>query len=143
MSRLARAALIVGCLLSPQAPRAEPISVTGDSPRQAITLTIDNANIDAVLESLRQRYGFEVSGLENAKQGEPLSATLSGSLQSVLERLLRNWNHMIVRSADNESGIAKVMILNGTYGAAPQHPGTASGAANPELMQALSGEVIN
>jgi hypothetical protein len=75
-----------------------------------------------VLEELRKRYGFEVSGLENAKQGEGLSATMSGSLQSVIERLLRNWNHMIVRSADNNSGITKVMILNATYGAAPHKP---------------------
>jgi hypothetical protein len=145
MSRLARAVLIFGCLLSPAALRAEPVAVTGDAPRQGITVTIENATIDVVLEDLHQRYGFEVSGLENAKQGEPLSATLSGSLQSVLERLLRNWNHMIVRSADNESGIAKVMILNSTYGAAPQRPGqgTASGATNQELMQALSGEIYN
>ena len=59
----------------------------------------------------------------------------------MIERLLRNWNHMIVRSADNKSGIAKVMILNATYGAAPRSPnaGTASGDNNDELMQALTG----
>ncbi len=78
-----------------------------------------------MLEDLRKRYGFEVLGLENATRGEALSATMTGSLQSVIERLLRNWNHMIVRSPDNKSGIAKVMILNATYGAAPRaRPGT-------------------
>ncbi len=69
---------------------------------------------------------------------------MSGSLQSVIERLLRNWNHMIVRSSDNESGIAKVMILNATYGAAPRRgPGRASGDSDDKLMQALTGADID
>lgn len=97
-----------------------------------------------VLEDLRKRYGFEVSGLKNAARGAPLTATMTGSLQNVLERLLRNWNHMIVRSPDNESGIAKVMILDARYGAAPAHPhrGRAGGNIGNTLRQALSrGEI--
>jgi hypothetical protein len=131
--------------VSPAALQAAAVTVAGDAPRETITLTIEDAKVDVVLEELRKRYGFEVSGLENTTRGEGLSATMSGSLQSVIERLLRNWNHLIVRSADNDSGVAKVMILNATYGAAPLGPGAgrASGNNNDQLMQALTGADID
>jgi hypothetical protein len=144
MSRLACTAFVVACLMSPTALQAAAISVAGKVPRQSITVTIEDATVEAVMEELRKRYGFEVSGLENAKRSDVLSATLTGSLQTVIERLLRNWNHMIVRSPDNESGIAKVMILNATYGAAPQRGGLGSASQdNDKLMQALSNGQVN
>ncbi len=122
MLRVGFTAFVIGCLMSPGALMAATVKVAGDAPRKSITVTIEDAKVDAVLEDLRKRYGFEVSGLANTKSGDALTMTMSGSLQSVLERLLRNWNHMIVRSSDNQSGIAKVMILNATYGAAPHRP---------------------
>ncbi len=141
MTRLGCTAFVIGCLMLPMPLQAAAITVSGDSPAQSITVTIKDATVDAVLEDLRKRYGFEVLGLKNAKRGEALSATMTGSLQSVIERLLRNWNHMIVRSTDNPSGIAKVMILDAKYGAAPSHSsrGHASGVSNDRLMQALTG----
>jgi hypothetical protein len=141
MPRLVITAFVIGCLMSPAALQAAAVTVTGDTPRQNITVTIEDATVDAVLDDLRKHYGFEVLGLENAARGDTLSTTMSGSLQSVIERLLRNWNHMIVRSSDNKSGIAKVMILNATYGAAPRSPnsGTASDNNDDEQMQALTG----
>ena len=66
--------------------------------------------------ALRQKYNFELSGLEYVKTPEVVTLNLSGTLRNVLERLLRNWNHVIVNSADAESGIAKVMILNSSFG---------------------------
>jgi hypothetical protein len=143
MLRLGCIAFLTGCLLSPATLQAAAIKVTDDTPRH-ITVAIEDAKVDAVLEDLRKRYGFEVSGLENAAGGEALSATMSGSLQSVIERLLRNWNHMIVRSSGNEGGIAKVMILNATYGAAPRRPGQGrvSGNSDDKLKQALTGAGI-
>ena len=129
-------AFVVGCLMSPAALEAATVKISGDTPRQNITVTIEDAKVDAVLEDLRKRYGFEVSGLENATGGEALSTTMSGSLQNVIERLLRNWNHMIVRSPDSKSGIAKVMILNASYGAAPQ-PSPAARASSDPLTESL------
>lgn len=119
MSRLASIAFFIVCLLPQTSLRAATIKVTGDNPRQGITVAIENAKVGVVLQYLRRSYGFEVAGLQKANQGESLTVTMSGSLQSILERLLRNWNHMIVRSGDNKSGIAKVMILNSVYGSAP------------------------
>ncbi len=140
MSRLGRTAFALAFLLAPTALQAATITVTGDTPRQSITVAIEDATVDAVLKDLHKRYGFEVSGLDNAASGGALSITMTGNLQSVLERLLRNWNHMIVRSPDNASGIAKVMILNEKYGSAPARPGNgrASGRTSNQFRQALS-----
>jgi hypothetical protein len=139
MSRLVWAAFVIICVLSQATLHAATITVTGDKPRQSITVTIEDATLDFVLEHLRKHYGFEVAGLQKANQGEILSATMSGTLQSILERLLRNWNHMIVRSRDNESGIAKVMILNSVYGAAPSQvsPGKARRSRSNNIKRIL------
>lgn len=111
--------LTIACFLVPATVAAAGVDISGEDPKQAITVTIDQVAIDVVLENLRKHYGFEVSGVGNAMgvQAEPVTATLSGSLHNVIQRLLRNWNHMIVRSPDNKSGISKVMILNGNHGA--------------------------
>ena len=82
MLRLGFTAFVIGCLMSPAALEAATVKIAGDTPRQNITVTIEDAKVDAVLEDLRKRYGFEVSGLENATRGEALSTTMSGSLQT-------------------------------------------------------------
>jgi hypothetical protein len=141
MSRLGCTAFVIGCLLAPIPLQAAAVTIDGDNPKHSITVTIEDAKVDAVLDDLHKRYGFEVLGLKNVTHADALSATMTGSLQSVIERLLRNWNHVIVRSPDNAGGIAKVMIINAKYGAGPQHAPSkhASGKANHTLMQALGG----
>lgn len=145
MSRLGWTAIAICWLFSPTALQAATITVSGENPRRAITVTVEDATVNLILEDLRKKYGFEVGGLQNTDNSEAQSITMSGSLQSILERLLRNWNHMIIRSADNESGIAKVMILNSTYGAAPPRAGSGrvSGNEDNRLLQALTGQGVD
>jgi hypothetical protein len=96
MVRLIGLALI-GCLGGQEPACASTITIVGDSSRN-IVITMEDATIAMVLGDLGKKYGFEVVGLENAKRGEALSETLTGSIDTVLERLLRNWNYVIVRS---------------------------------------------
>jgi hypothetical protein len=118
MLRLISAAMLCVVLLHAQPLLAASVTVAGDSPRENITLTIEGMAVDVVLQNLRAKYGFEIGGMEKVDQGgDTLSVTLSGSLYSILERLLRNRNHVIVRSADTVSGIEKVMIIDAAYGA--------------------------
>jgi hypothetical protein len=117
--RLAIVVFLAGCLAASHDLAAATIDVSGNAPRTSISVSIKDAKIVAVLRELQSRFGFEIVGLENAAEGDALSMTVSGSLSSVLERLLRNRNHMLVRSPDSPSGIAKVMILDTQYGAAP------------------------
>jgi hypothetical protein len=121
----------------PTALHAASVRVSGEDPRQVITVTIEEATVDFVLEDLHKKYGFEVLGPKNGGNiGELQTVTLSGSLQGILERLLRNWNHVIVHSPDNASGITKVMILNSVYGAPASSPAPerASGAGAPKTQ---------
>ena len=110
---------VLGCLFVTPALHAETIKIDGDNPRNRITVTIENAKVDHVLKDFGKTFGFKIKGLKNARQGDAFSVTMSGSLEDILGRLLRNWNHIIVWSPDNKSGIEKVMILDSTYGLSP------------------------
>jgi hypothetical protein len=136
MSRVVWTILITIFLFLQTPGLAASIAVSGATPPRNITVTLNNATVALVLEDLSKKYGFRVGGLQNANKGEPVSATMTGSLQDILRRLLRNWNHMIVLSSDNESGIVKVMILDPAYGAPPP-AGVGGNAPNKPLQQAL------
>jgi hypothetical protein len=111
---------LVFVLLSTVVPAsAGPLVISGEDPKQEITVVTENSTVDRILQDLAARYGFEIKGIHNVGMGDALSGKMSGNLHDVLSRLLRNWNHMIVRSPDNASGVAKVMILDASYGAAP------------------------
>ena len=108
-----------GCSLMLPALHAEPLKIDGDSPRKRITVTMDNAKMDSILKGFSEVYGFEIKGIENTRQGDPISASMTGSLRDLLGRLLRNRNHLIVYSSDSTSGVEKVVILDSTYGVLP------------------------
>jgi hypothetical protein len=114
-----RKLLLCAFILAPAPLQAASLRVEGDSPRRGITVTIEDATLTFVLDDLRKKCGFEVDGLEHATSRDPLSMTLSGTLQGILERLLRNRNHVIIRSPDSPCGITKVMILDSRYGTGP------------------------
>jgi len=141
MSRAGWSAFVAAFLLWQTPLYAATITIDGDDPRRSITVTIENATVDLVLEDLRTKYGFEVGGLQNVNKGDPISATMSGDLRSVLERLLRNWNYVIVRSPKTDGGIEKVVIIDANFGTHPSKAGQRAGGENPDkLMQALSGQ---
>src|SRR6185503_14431887 len=90
---------LFSCMLLQSAAHAANVKITGTIPRQNITVTIEDATVDFVLNDLHKKFGFELANLPpNMTGGDAQTVTLSGSLQVVLEHLLRNWNHMIVRS---------------------------------------------
>ncbi len=99
------AAVLWVCLV--QNLRASSVLIDGDTPRSSIVLAVTDCTLDQIMMALRQKYNFELSGVEYVKTPEVVSLNLSGTLRTVLERLLRNWNHVIVNSADADSGIRK------------------------------------
>jgi hypothetical protein len=124
---LPRLVLALALLAPATAGFAANVTITGDKPRQSITVTAEDANIAAVLEALSSKYGLEVEGLQLIDPAETQTITLTGDLYKVLGRLLRNRNHVIVRSAEAPSGVAKVMILNAAVGAKSLPAGPALG----------------
>ncbi len=98
------------CLLGYSTLHAEGVTIDSDHPAQGIHMNVDKVSIGAVLQALHDKYGIEVSGINDDISSDPISITLSGSLPSILERLLRNQNYMIVRSQKNITGVEKVLI---------------------------------
>jgi hypothetical protein len=129
--------LAAGILLALTTPGAAAVTVMGDSAKN-ITVEIEEAPVAAVLENLRERFGFELDGTEKATGGEALTLTLTGSLKEVLGRLLRNWNYVIVSSPDGGEEVAKVVILNAAVGAAPATP--AQSESKDAQMKQITGE---
>jgi hypothetical protein len=98
------------CLLGHSALYAEGVSIESEHPAQSININIDKVSIGAVLQALHDKYGIEVSGIDQDISNDPISVTLTGNLPSILERLLRNQNYMIVRSRKNITGVEKILI---------------------------------
>ena len=111
MFPLRLAIFTLGLLTGTTTLRADTVTIDGDDPRERVTVTIRNSPIGGVLREFSNSYGFEVVRPEVIEQGEFLSVTMTGSLEDILRRLLRNMNHVIVRSPDNPSGIEKVILF--------------------------------
>jgi hypothetical protein len=139
MSRTRWTAFAAALLLWQSPLHAASVTIEGDDPRKTITVTIESSTVDAVLKDLQSKYKFDVGGLQYADKSEPISATMSGDLRSVLERLLRNWNYMIVRSSGDGS-IEKLTIIDAKFGSVPSKGGQqAGGDGHDKTMQAQSG----
>jgi hypothetical protein len=130
------AVFVSSLLLSSQPVHAAAITVEGDAPLKSITVTIEGATLKNIVGELSQKYGFEVQGLDDMTSTDTLLASLSGSLRSVLESLLRNCNYMLVSSAENKSGIERVVITNCTQTAAPS-PGRTNEQSSDTLQQQI------
>ncbi len=118
MSRSISATMLCVFLLPASPLLAAGLTIVGDGPRDNITLTVEDMAVGAILQNLGAKYGFGIGGADKVGEGDDmLSATLSGNLYSVIERLLRNRNHVIIRSADTVSGIERVILIEAAYGA--------------------------
>jgi hypothetical protein len=122
-TRLARIwvpVLSLGCwmLASPLwAGQARLVEVT-DAERVVVVETSD-ADVDEVLAVLAAHFGFAVERSAPSGQTVRFSGRLSGSLDQLLERLLRHEGHVIVRSAEARAGISRVVLLEAKSGAPP------------------------
>lgn len=131
MLRSISAAMLCVFLLPASPLFAAGLTVAGDSPRDNITLTVEDMAVVAILQNLGAKYGFEIGGMEKVEEGgDTLSVTVSGSLYGILERLLRNRNHVIIRSADTASGIERVILIGADHGARQSKAAQRGAAAN-------------
>jgi hypothetical protein len=132
--RFLTAATLFVCLLGQATPlRAEGVTINGEHPAQKIDMNIDNAPLGEVLKALHEKYGIEVAGVDDANADDPISMTISGNLPSILERLLRNRNYMLVRSHKNITGVEKILITAVTHDdAAPKNKPNGASANRPD-----------
>ncbi len=92
--------------------------VEGAGPDRVV-IDASDASVEEVLGVLAARFEFAVE--RTAPSGQPVrfSGPLQGSLDEVLERLLRHEGHMIVHSAEARSGISLVRLLEAKGGGTP------------------------
>jgi hypothetical protein len=90
--------------------------VDGAGPDRIVVETSD-ASTDEILAVLARQYEFSVERGAPPSQPVRFSGRLQGTLDEVLERLLRHEGHMIVRSAEARAGISRVIILKAGGGA--------------------------
>jgi hypothetical protein len=120
--RLAEAwafALAVACCLyaSPLCAGQARLGETAGPDRVAVETS--DASVDEVLAVLAAHFDFAVERGAPSDQTVRFSGRLEGSLDRLLERLLRHEGHVIVRSPGARGGISRVVLLEGKSGAPP------------------------
>lgn len=92
--------------------------VEGHGPERVV-IDAREASVDEVLAALAAHFEFAVE--RGGAAGSPVrfSGRLQGSLDEVLERLLRHHGHMIVRSQEARGGIGRIVLIDAKRGTLP------------------------
>ena len=91
---------------------AGEVRVVETSGSDSILIETRDASVDEVLAVLAVHFDFAVERDDGSGQAIRFSGPLQGSLDQLLERLLRHEGHIIVRSAEARAGVARVVRLN-------------------------------
>lgn len=112
--------------------------VEAGSPDHVVVETRD-ADADEVLEALSARFAFAIEGHARAGGAMRYSGPLHGSLDQLIERLLRHEQHVVVRSAEAAAGVSRVIFLEAKGGGPADANGSASAvAARDSLLSSMS-----
>lgn len=95
------------------AAHAGTVIIEGNVASKPFSVHIKEAPLEDVLRKLGKTFSFTVSGFEKTNSKNNISGEFSGTLNVVLQRLLRNRNHMIIRSHGTNAKISKIVMLNG------------------------------
>ncbi|MBO0765085.1 MAG: hypothetical protein J2P50_10920 [Hyphomicrobiaceae bacterium] len=125
----ARLACWLPCLLLSAPLWAGQVRVEeGKGPEQVVVDTSD-AGVDEVLAALAGHFGFAVERRAAPAPTVRYSGRLQGSLDAILDRVLRHEGHIIVHSREAQAGIERVVVLDAKGG--PPAAAPAASAANP------------
>jgi hypothetical protein len=102
--------------------------IEGQSPDRVV-VQLSDAAVDEALAVLAARFQFEVERGAPAAQPLRISGRLEGTLEEVLDRILRHQGHMIVRSAKARAGVSRVVLIEAKGGAPAEAP--AASLASP------------
>lgn len=120
--RLAEAwafALAAVCCIHASPLWASQARLGEDAGPDRVVIETSDASVDDVLAVLAAHFDFAVERGAPSDQTVRFSGRLEGSLDRLLERLLRHEGHVIVRSAAARGGISRVVLLEGKSGAPP------------------------
>jgi len=101
--------------------RAESVTIEGSSPSESVQFIMTASTTADALQAIHEKYGVEVTGSDNISGNDPTSTTYTGSITSIVGRLLRNQNFVIVRGNKNVTGIDRIQISGSTHAADPKN----------------------
>jgi hypothetical protein len=114
------AACLCGSLVSPL--WAGEVRVVEARGADEVVIEAADAAVDDVLAVLARQFQFAVERSAPSGQAMRFSGRLQGSLDQLLERLLRNEGHMIVRSSEASAGISRVVLFKAKAGVVSSYP---------------------
>src|SRR5262245_3382127 len=91
---------------------AGEVRLVETSGSDSVHIETRDASVDDVLAVLAVHFDFAVERNDGSDQAIRFLGTLQGSLDQLLERLLRHEGHIIVRSAGSRAGVTRVVRLN-------------------------------
>jgi hypothetical protein len=112
-------ASLLGCWAPAPAVWAGQARLVEDAGPERVVIETTDASIDEVLAVLAERFAFVVERNAPSSETVRFSGRLQGSLDKLVERLLRHEGHMIVRSAEVLGGISRVVLLDAGSGPPP------------------------
>jgi hypothetical protein len=112
------ASFLGGWALTPAVWAGQARLVEEAGPERVVIETTD-ASVDEVLAVLAVHFEFVVERTAPSNQTIRFSCRLQGSLDKLVERLLRHEGHMIVRSTEARGGINRVVLLDANSGSPP------------------------
>jgi hypothetical protein len=90
---------------------ADEARVTAASDADRVVIDASGATVDEILKILAVRFEFSVERNAPPSRTIRFSGPLEGSLEQLLERLLRHEGHMIVRSPGARAGVSRVVLV--------------------------------
>ena len=98
---------------------AGKINIQKHEENKKVIIDVKDATITDVLDEIGKSFQINVKGLEENRTNEKISVKYEGNLKSILGRLLKNRNYLIVHSSNNKNTIEKLVILNSNVGSQP------------------------
>ncbi len=112
-------ASLLGCWALAPAVWAGQARLVEEAGPERVVIETSDASIDDVLAVLAEHFEFVVERNAPSSQTVRFSGRLQGSLDKLVERLLRHEGHMIVRAAEARGGISRVVLLDAKSGPTP------------------------
>lgn len=115
-------------LLTPTSVLAGSISVTEEAAPN-IVVEAQDGSVKQVLDELGKRYGFKVDYASPTDTTAAVTGRWAGPPKTIVARLLKLQDHIVIQSADTPAGIGRIVLLPKTHSDALV--ATASGAHEP------------
>jgi hypothetical protein len=134
---LAAAVVVITQACLSTAGRAGDVRIAEDGGPGHVVLEVDEATLDQVLGILATHFEFVVKYVAGPGGSESVSGRFQGSLDQLLQRVLRHDGYVIVRSPQSKAEISEVIVLDRKDGETFGAPASLAGDAQAPQQLAV------